>query len=135
MSNIEYHEGHLAICVKNRNIIDMNTYPFFKHSNLVVEMAYEECKEAFWEDLAPRISEKYGYGKVYSEGRSGGWLTVEFPPALFWPERSLLEHSAKMFREECARCVDNEEEWKTFAEEIRAEMEYCCNERLIEISK
>ena len=105
MSNIEYHEGHLAICVKNRNLYS----DICSCSSGELQEAYEQCREAFWEDLAPEISEKYGYGKVYSEGRSEGWLTVEFPPDYVG------------------------ERWRSFVEEIRGEMEYCCNERLIEI--
>lgn len=118
MSNIEYHEGHLAICAKDRNTISLHRHPFCDHTNIVINMAYQQCKETFWEDLAPKISEKYGYGKVYSEGRSGGWLTVEFPPDELINMQKYPQVRTK---------------WEMFVEEIRAEMEYCCNERLIEI--
>lgn len=48
-----------------------------------VERIYDGLRENFWEHYAPEIARGHGYGSVYADGRSGGWLVVEGVPD-FW---------------------------------------------------
>jgi len=43
----------------------------------VMEWLFESEQEAFWEMAKYDAIEAFGHVKVYSEGRSGGWLVVE----------------------------------------------------------
>lgn len=51
-------------------------------STSIAEAIYEDVREDFWTIHAPELARTFGYGRVYSEGRSGGWLVVETPPDL-----------------------------------------------------
>jgi hypothetical protein len=117
---IEYHNGKLAINVKDHHLYAQDDR-FSEYSQQVLTMAYGDCQEAFWSRFAPYSAEKFGYGKVFAEGRSGGWLIVENEPS-----GDELEFTPKEFRE----LIDK---WEDFQAEILAAMDYCCNERLFEI--
>ena len=85
MSNIEYHEGYLAVEVKDnkRYISNPNTANLIDTLGAeIAEDIYNGIQYDFWHFFAPEIAQAYGYGKVYSEGRSDGWLIVENPPTL-----------------------------------------------------
>jgi hypothetical protein len=41
-----------------------------------VSAIYEGVQEDFWYDVAPDIAGEHGYGPVFSDGRSSGWLYV-----------------------------------------------------------
>lgn len=43
---------------------------------------YESVIEDFWQHFAPMVAKEFGYGQIYSEGRSNGWLMVSNPPDL-----------------------------------------------------
>jgi hypothetical protein len=112
---IEYHNGHLATNVKDRNNY---SHLHENYSQAEIDFAYEGCKEAFWDTYAPAVAEKYGYGKVFAEGRSDGWLVVDIEP---------------FTKEE--KSPEDEKAWEEFSREILAEMKFCCNERLTEVLK
>ncbi len=71
---IEYHsdgmgrESHAAINVKVYGPISVD-----EGYEDMAEAAWESCRERFWEDANEQARAR-GYGGVYSEGRSGGWL-------------------------------------------------------------
>src|ERR1019366_5457602 len=48
----------------------------------VCDAIYESVLEDFWRLFAPEVAKEYGYGEVWAEGRSNGWLTVGEPPIL-----------------------------------------------------
>jgi hypothetical protein len=125
---IEYHDGHLAINVK-----DYHDYsPLLEqYREAEFQDIYENCKEAFWDTYAPKVAEEYGYGKIFSEGRSDGWLVVENPPLLYEAE----PYYEEMGEEEKERFQVEQAKWEGFSREISAEMEFCCDERLIEVLK
>src|ERR1035437_9769574 len=86
MSEIAYHSEHCQAAKPAVNVKDHHVYHndprFTDFSEDEFQAAYENCQEAFWESYAPEVSKHYGYGEIYSEGRSGGWLVVENPPDL-----------------------------------------------------
>jgi hypothetical protein len=45
----------------------------------LVESIYDGIVEDFWYDVAPDIAREHGYGNVWQDGRSGGWLYVDHP--------------------------------------------------------
>ena len=123
----EYHRNPKpAINVKHYFSYNSIRHLIDEYGETEYELAYEDCKEAFWEHYAQEVSERFGYGKVYSEGRSGGWLVVENPP-MFEGEKSNLEYNDDdTLKEELKK-------WLDFQIEILSEMDYCCNQRLTEI--
>ncbi len=76
-----------------------------------VQACYERALETFWQLDAPACAKAYGYGDVYSEGRSNGWLMVEKPPTLDAEEAEELELSAAALRSNLTR-------WAMFGEDI-----------------
>lgn len=127
---IEYHNGKLAINVKDHRIYAQDP-PFEIYSQKDLQTAYEDCKEAFWTHYAPKVAEKYGYGKVFSEGRSGGWLVVEKSPRLRLQDYLNDEQSPTLHK----HIANEQTKWLDFSREILAEMSYCYNDRLIELLK
>jgi hypothetical protein len=78
-----YSPRHPAINVKvyQRTLPDTVVMDKFgcdeKTAEKAIEFAYESAQERFWEDAIELAKEIFGKGaKVYSEGRSGGWLVV-----------------------------------------------------------
>ena len=81
--------GHPAVNVKVRTFSSRMAQRLADHYNIdddarietALEWAFESLQQGFWED-APTFAERYlssafgGNLKVYSEGRSGGWLVV-----------------------------------------------------------
>src|SRR3984957_11786357 len=117
---IEYHNGKLAINVKDHHLYAQDDR-FSEYSQQALSVAYEDCKESFWNHFAPEVAEKFGYGKVFAEGRSGGWLVVENEP-----NGNEIEFTPKEFKGLINK-------WENFHREILAEVDYCCNDRLIEV--
>lgn len=88
-SDIEFHsEGYGR---RNRPAVNVKVYHFqtdwkvadtFHCSEEIAQQAlnfsFESAQSRFWEDAQDRAEEIWGRGvKVYSEGRSGGWLIVD----------------------------------------------------------
>ena len=121
---IEYHNHHLAINVKDypRHIYNQLSQ---EYSQSEIYIAYKDCKESFWTHYAPNLAEKYGYGKVFSEGRSDGWLVVENEPR--------VKMTLALPGEGTSNIIKNKKDWEDFSREILAEMEYCCTVRLKEV--
>jgi hypothetical protein len=93
--DIEFHSdrgpAHPAINVKVRSWVSpTRTAEHFKCSEDVAEkalrFAFETAQESFWEDARELAAHYLGGGlKVYSEGRSNGWLVVHgLPPVESW---------------------------------------------------
>ena len=83
--SITLRNGKPAIEVKDRT--PYHARPGFTElydavGERIADEEYENLVWAFWNLYAPEIAEEYGYGAVYSEGRSDGWLVVENPPNL-----------------------------------------------------
>ena len=81
--SITLRNGKPAIEVKDRT--PYHARPGFTElydavGERIADEEYENLVWAFWNLYAPEIAEEYGYGAVYSEGRSDGWLVVEVPP-------------------------------------------------------
>jgi hypothetical protein len=124
MSNIEYHSegfgrgGQPAIDVKDRTAYyHLNT----ETAHSIDALGPDECQAIydgmlwdFWHELAPEIARRYGYGDVFSEGRSSGWLVVENPPDL---------SACDPCYGDSGRCADVEQ-WESFAGEIDALVEH-----------
>jgi hypothetical protein len=75
----------LAVNVKDQTLWaqDPRTAKFYDElSEGVISAIYEGICEDFWSTHAQEISEGYGFGQVFSEGRSSGWLVVENTPDL-----------------------------------------------------
>jgi hypothetical protein len=66
--------------------------------NEIGQARYESVREDFWSNVAPALAEEAGYGEVYSEGRSDGWLMVEKPPNLDPDEPGFRQRSAEWLR-------------------------------------
>lgn len=72
-----------AVNVKDQTLWaqDPRTARFYDElSEGVISAIYEGVCEDFWSTHAQEISEGYGFGQAFSEGRSSGWLVVENPP-------------------------------------------------------
>lgn len=114
MSNIQpitLRDGKPAIDVKDHHLYARD--PIFTRfydelGENDMNAVFEEVQENFWELYAPEISRKFGYGPVYSDGRSGGWLIVTNPPTL---EKGTEEISSAQIRE-------NAETWNRFEDAI-----------------
>lgn len=111
---IKYHESKLAVDVKDRHLYRLD--PIFSRTftNLTSDEwneIYDSVCEDFWQFLAPHIAERYGYGEVYSEGRSGGWLVVENPPSLEGDSDEMVEGDTNALNTEV-------EQWEDFATAI-----------------
>lgn len=85
----------------------------FKCSEAVAEQAlayaFESSAEMFWEDAQENAAHIFGpRAKVWSAGRSGGWLVVEgLPPVESWDAVQLGK-------------------WARFAKDVAADIEYRC---------
>ncbi len=79
---------------------------------------YDEIQWSFWNEWAPEISRRYGYGDVFSEGRSGGWLIVENPPDL---------EACDPCYGDTGRCAELEQ-WEAFTVEIDQLVDRCQTE-------
>lgn len=82
MMSIIFRDGKPVICVKDNHIYahDPIFKPFYESiPERRWEIVYEQMQETFWIEVND-IAQSYGYGNVYSEGRSNGWLAVENPP-------------------------------------------------------
>ena len=72
-AEIEFHsdrmfsEGHPAVNVKRYRL------PSIDADDDTLEHAFEQTREAFWEE-ATEIAHERGYSGLFSEGRSGGWM-------------------------------------------------------------
>lgn len=85
MSKIMIRNGVPAIDVKDRYFYTGSDHDgaFDVLTEGQTRAIYEGLQLTFWEISAPEIAKAFGYGDVYSDGRSGGWLVVEGVPA-FW---------------------------------------------------
>lgn len=98
----------------------------FKCSEEVAEQAlnfvFTFAQERFWEDAPEWASEIFGsHVKVYSEGRSGGWLVVHnLPPIEEW--NAIMVSKWARFE----KMVKSEIEYCTAWEQVREDIE--CNE-------
>jgi hypothetical protein len=90
-SDIEVHSdrgaGHPAINVKyhgNGFMLKEKVMEQFKCSEpcaeKALEYAWNMAQRDFWEDAEELVKDIFPEGKMYSEGRSGGWLTVHGLP-------------------------------------------------------
>lgn len=108
--------GKPAIEVKDNGVSYAHIEPYAallaKLPDSVSETAYNEALERFWFD-AGSIAERYDYGAAFSEGRSGGWLTVEKPPPLD-PREYDPDDEAR------SKLAENAERWQSFEREIEA---------------
>jgi hypothetical protein len=121
---ITFRDGKPAIDVKDRGT-------YYQESGEVkalidalpekaVQAVYERAQSAFWDSYAPNAADAHGYGGVYSEGRSGGWLMVDNPPVLDPAELDDCEPA-----EAQERASVNTAGWEDFEREIEAEIEEC----------
>lgn len=107
-----YAPYYPAVNVKVRNF---PTYKIQDHYNLTDEQAEELCniafeaaQEFFWYDIAPMIADdKFDDNvKIYSAGRSSGWLIVDgLPPIESWDAVILAK-------------------WRSFENAIKAEVKF-----------
>lgn len=77
--------GHPAVNVKvYRTPTTDDVVERFKCSEAQAQRACEYCfnsmQQIFWEEIEPMAQEIFPHVKVYSEGRSGGWLVVHGLP-------------------------------------------------------
>ena len=85
-----------------------------------VQAIYEGLQSDFWTFSAPERAEERGYGGVYSEGRSSGWLLVDKPPVLDLEKQGL--DGTDLDTEEEQLQV-NRAGWEGFEREIEQEIE------------
>lgn len=95
----------------------------------VVSNVYEGVREDFWTLAAPRLAADHGYGRVWSEGRSGGWLVVEKPPVLDLEHQDLDGTDLDTDEEQLQV---NRAGWEVFEREIEQEIEYLRDYWLVE---
>jgi len=117
MNTLTYHEGQLAVNVKDLGHYWYSDPRFAKLDRDIItddvaQMLYDQMAADFWNFDAGQIAEEYGYGKVYSEGRSGGWLIVENAPELDACDPCYGDDPTNG---QCADC----QRWLEFAERIR----------------
>lgn len=114
-THIERHGGQPAVCVKDRELY-AHTAPYAaliaQLPEDAAETIYQGVLADFWQIAGDEASER-GYGGVWSEGRSGGWLIVSNPPDLDACEPCYGESS---------ELCDVATKWLDFAGQIRAEM-------------
>jgi hypothetical protein len=83
MPHVSFREGKPAVNVKDPVL--------WAHHPIVgpiieelgderVEAIYQGTVEDFWNVWAQSIANDFGYGEIWSEGRSGGWLTTDHAP-------------------------------------------------------
>ena len=58
------------------SLIGEDGFPGEAMVDRALEFAWETAQECFWEDAQELARETFGKVRVYSEGRSGGWLVV-----------------------------------------------------------
>lgn len=124
--SITFRDGKPAIDVKDRQTIhqaraELKALVEALPEN-VVQATYEGVQERFWREFAPEAAERHGYGDVYSEGRSSGWLLVDKPPVLDLAAQDL--DGTDLDTEE-ERLQVNRAGWEDFEREIDQEMEGC----------
>lgn len=77
---INIREGMWAVDVKDRETYASLPEPAQKAADKLGESAtnaiYEGAKEAYW-DWAQDAAQEHGFSRVYSAGRSGGWMAVD----------------------------------------------------------
>lgn len=86
--SVEFHSEHYrparpAVNVKVHNFV--SPYKIAEHfkcsekqAEKAIEFAFESACQQFWEDSTEHAQSIFGNNvRVYSEGRSGGWLVVE----------------------------------------------------------
>lgn len=129
---IEYHEGQPAVDVKDRStywqLSDVARAAIEALGENRANAIYDGIVQDFWEVYAPEIARTYGYGAIYSEGRSGGWLVVENAPDLTACNPC---YGDALDNGKCDDCIH----WEAFAAEIDALVESCSQEypmRLLE---
>lgn len=153
MPEVTYHDGQPAVNVKDRHNYanDPKFAPFYESlGEVVVEWIYDGVQSDFWDHYAPEIAREFGYGDVYSAGRSSGWLVVEKAPELEDeddPGCEVCEHvlltELPGGEQRCDDCGHIQESplqkararWAEFEQRIEQEMNYCRDqllERLVE---
>lgn len=74
------HYSQPAVNVKSRAGLPPDVYHVLTEEE--IQGLWQDAVDHFWED-AQEIAADYGYGAAYSNGRMGGWLTVQHPGSWF----------------------------------------------------
>jgi hypothetical protein len=126
MAEVTFRNGEPAIDVKDHKTYHQESAEVKALIDALpdktVQAVYERAQSAFWDSYAPNTADAHGYGGVYSEGRSSGWLLVDKPPVLDL-ERQDLDGTDLDTEEE--RLQVNRAGWDNFEREIEAEIEEC----------
>jgi len=115
--DVTIRDGNPALNVKAYHFTHPNTVQerfgcSREEAEQVLQWAFDLARAEFWEE-AQEIAHKYNLGKVYQEGRSGGWLVVSMNDDDGWSEEE----------------ADN---WQAFEEEIKAlKVSQCSDENTL----
>lgn len=80
MPRVSTREGHPVVEVRDRSLYahDHVAGPMIERlGETRAENIYQGVAEDFWNFYAPEIAREFGYGAVWSAGRSSGWLWAE----------------------------------------------------------
>jgi hypothetical protein len=122
--SITFRDGKPAIDVKDRRTYHQESAEVKASIDALpaerVQAIYEDLQSDFWTFSAPERAKEHGYGGVYSEGRSSGWLLVDKPPVLDLEKQGL--DGTDLDTEEEQLQV-NRAGWEGFEREIEQEIE------------
>lgn len=128
-ARLSIRDGMPAVCVKDHTAWAHDSRTADLIAELGEEIAatiYEDVQRDFWEVVAPAIADDHDYDphKVYSAGRSGGWLTI--PGTYFldytiddkWTIEPADEDAPEDTREEYAEAIAARDRFVKFAKAI-----------------
>jgi hypothetical protein len=133
-TDVEFHSDrsrgqHAAVNVKHYGpYLGNKVVEYFSCSEQVAEQAlgytFEMAQQSFWEQAEEWVKELWGpTAKVFSEGRSGGWLVPSFPRQGFTEEdvqgwdALALSKWAKLVKW-CKQEIDARSSWESVKEDI-----------------
>jgi hypothetical protein len=128
---ISVRDGRPAIDVKDRTLWAQEPRLSRAYAELgeeTISGLWQDTAFDFWNLIVPAIAEPYSY-KVYSAGRSGGWLTVDDQHWLAYVVNERMEIPAADdtadddTRDEYAEMIAERDRFLKFAAQIEAAME------------
>lgn len=114
IQEIQYHAEYSREAQPAVNVKDRVSYAHVEpYASLIQQVGedvanalYENAQAQFWSD-ADYLAKEYGYGEVFAEGRSGGWLVVSEPPVINMDGAQI-----------CASALPRARRWAQFASDV-----------------